>query len=269
MTWLREQLNIFCTVRHGLCTYWLCQDGQCHNTQTAVWKCQNGQCHNTQTFDLLKMSRRSVSQNKNCLLPEDVKRDSVTIHKLLPGNVKTDSVTIHKLLPGNIKTDSVRIHKLLPGNIKTDGSQCTNSQTVKRSFLPNHMSVHHSYILSPVTVACLKACHNSTAVANVLQSLWSIPRGHCSRDHLFIKPLLRLYCELFNGDIQLVPLVVVTTLRRIVGQTALLLNWQIVPLVEKGFYLRQNVQIPSGAHPASSIMPTGSFPVGKATGAWS
>jgi len=31
---------------------------------------------------LLKMSRRTVSQYTNCLLPEDVKTDSVTIHKL-------------------------------------------------------------------------------------------------------------------------------------------------------------------------------------------
>jgi hypothetical protein len=148
------------------------------------------------------MLRLTVSQYTNCLLPEDDNTDSVTIHQLFTDIVKTDSVTIRKLFTDIVKTDSVTIHKL-PSAWRCQDWQCHNTQTVKRSFLRNHMLVHHNYMVTPAPVAGLKACHNSTAVVSVLQTLWSIPRGHCSRDHLFINPLLPLYCELFNGDIQL------------------------------------------------------------------
>jgi hypothetical protein len=61
------------------------------------------------------MSRRTVSQYTNYLLPEDVKTDSVTIHKLLPEDVKTGSVTIFKMFPEDVKTYSVTFHILSSG----------------------------------------------------------------------------------------------------------------------------------------------------------
>jgi hypothetical protein len=169
----------------------------------------------------LEMSRQTVSQYTNCLLPEDVKTDSVTVHKLssawscqdrqcnstqtilcLKMSRQTVSQYTNCLLPEVVKTDSVTIHKLSYA-WRCQDRQCHSTQTVKRSFLRNHMLVGHNFMLTPVPVAVLKACHNSTAVASVLQTLWSIPRGHCSRVHLFTKPQLRLYCELFNDAIQL------------------------------------------------------------------
>jgi len=162
---------------------------------SSAWRSQDRQCHYTQTVYLLKMSRQTVPQYTKCLLPKDVKTDSVTIHKLSIYWICQDW-------------------------------QCHIKQTVKRSFyvitcqcaITTFWRQYQWLALRLATTQLLlpvsyRPCDQYRVVtARVITSSPS----HCCD----------CIVSYLTTTFSWVQLVIVTTLCRIIGQSAMLLNWQ-------------------------------------------